>query len=92
MTDHDREPVADPMPIPPSSLEQSYLLLAAAGILHLVFALLSDMPEVLHQVLAVLEILIALGIGINSSNWRREYDAWVARNRGGQAQSSTGGG
>jgi len=91
VTDHVREPVADPMPIPPSHLEKSYVFLAAAGILHLVFAALSEMPEVLHQVLAVLEILIAAGIAITASNWRKEYDAWVARNPGGHTQSSTGG-
>jgi hypothetical protein len=70
--------VYDPPPDPPAIVVSTSVFLAAAGILHLVFAALSDMPEVLHQVLAVLEILIAAGIAITALNWRKEYDKWVA--------------
>lgn len=91
MAEVKKYPDVDPPPDPPAIMVSTYVFLAAAGILHLVFAALSDMPEVLHQVLAVLEILIAAGIAITALNWRKEYDAWVERNRSSQTQSSTEG-
>lgn len=90
MAEVKKYPDIDPPPDPPAVVTKSYLGFAALGALHLTLAaLFPECLQLLNLILGLVEILIAIVIGIKSSDWSKKYDEWVANNLGSQPESPT---
>lgn len=78
----------EPLPDPPAVVAHSYVGFAVLGALHLTLAaLFPECLQLLNLILGLVEILIAIVIGINSAEWIKKYDEWIAKNLGSQPES-----
>jgi hypothetical protein len=71
-------PIYDPPPPPPTFALIGAALLVVFGVILVALGWFDDTARTPLLVLGGLEVVSGLGIGLASSTWRKNHDAWLA--------------